>query len=49
MGCLIPGLLFIMIVFPAVTLGLLAHPLFFLILLLLLALGPGLIFGTGRD
>ena len=49
MGCLIPGLLFLMIAFPALGLGLLLHPWFFLILLLLIVLLPRVIIGSGRS
>lgn len=49
MGCLLPGLLFMMIAIPGLTLGLLAHPLFFFILLLLLVLVPRIIIGSGRS
>lgn len=49
MGCLIPGLLFLMIIVPGLALGLFAHPLFFLILLLLIVLIPRVLFGSGRS
>ena len=48
MGCLIPGLLFVMITVPGLALGLFA-PLFFLILLLLIVLIPRVLFGSGRS
>ena len=49
MGCLIPGLLFLMIAVPGLGLGLLLHPWFFLILVLLIVLLPRVLFGSGRN